>query len=271
MNLEDKLSRLNEILHPLKKTVVAFSGGVDSTFLLAAAIRALGAENVRAVTAVSASYSKKEKNEALALCEQLGVRHILIPTREFNDPAFLANTPLRCYHCKKIRFQTVVNWAVHHNIHSVIEGSNLDDCADYRPGMQAIAELPAVLSPLKEAEWTKIEIRSISKQWSLQTADKPANACLATRIEYNLPLTQERLQQVEDAEQFVARFCNGQLRVRHHGALARIEVEPQFISNLTEPKTAQKITKKLTALGFTHVALDLSGYKMGKMNQGVKS
>jgi len=270
MDITDKISNLSRSFRGLRKVVVAFSGGVDSTFLTAAAVRALGAENVLAATAVSATLTDDEKDEALALGKQLGVKHVLLETDEFTEPVFTANSADRCYHCKKIRFSALIEWAAARGYPWIVEGSNVDDDSDYRPGSRAVAELPAVRSPLKEAGLTKAEIREVSKQWSLPTWEKPSAACLASRIEYGLPLTPERLKQVEEAEKFIRPLCKGQLRVRHHGSLARIEVEPEWISRLAEPETARKIETKLKALGFHHVALDLSGYRMGSMNRGLE-
>lgn len=268
MDIEEKLQKLKEIFQTLEKCVVAFSGGVDSTFLLAAAVRSLGVDNVIAATAVSATLTEDEKVEALELGKLLGVEHALLETDEFEDELFTANNPLRCYHCKKNRFQSLVEWAAVRGIQWIVEGSNLDDDDDYRPGAKAVAELDAVRSPLKEAGLTKAEIRESSKHWKLPTWEKLSMGCLATRIEYDLPITPARLLQIEAAEKFIRPFCSGQLRVRHHGTLARIEVEAAFIPVLTEK--AQLINEKLKALGFNHVALDLSGYKMGSMNKGLK-
>jgi uncharacterized protein len=267
MDLAAKLQTLDTLFHSLEKVVVAFSGGVDSTFLLAAAVRALGAQNVLAVTAVSLTLTEEEQTEAQTLAQQLGANHRLLPTDEFSDPLFTANSAERCYFCKKIRFQALVAWAAARNWPWVVEGSNTDDDRDYRPGRRAVAELSAVRSPLKEAGLTKAEIRAVSKQWNLPTWEKPSAACLASRIEYGLELTPERLKQVEVAEKFLRPLCTGQLRVRHHGSLARIEVEPEWIPKLAEPETALTISTKLKTLGFHHVALDLSGYTMGSLNQ----
>ena len=270
MTLEQKISTLNTTLQELEKCAVAFSGGVDSTFLLAAAVRALGAENVVAATAISATLTEEEKAEAVELGKALGVEHALLETDEFENDLFTANDPLRCYHCKKIRFQSLVDWAMERGINWVVEGSNLDDAGDYRPGARAVLELDAVRSPLKESDLTKAEIREVSKQWNLSTADKLSNACLATRVEYGLQLTPKRLNQIDQAEQFIRPLVQGHLRIRHHGTLARIEVQPEYISKLAEPETARLIDEKLKALGFDHVALDLSGYKMGSMNLGLE-
>ena len=270
MKTEEKLNRLNKIFQTLGKTVVAFSGGVDSTFLTAAAVRAIGAENVLAATAVSATLTDDERDEAVKLAEKIGAQHVLLETDEFADETFTANSAERCYFCKKIRFQALVEWAAARGYPWIVEGTNVDDAGDYRPGSRAVAELPAVCSPLKEAGLTKAEIREVSKQWNLPTWEKPSAACLASRIEYGLPLTPERLKQVEEAEKLIRPLCKGQLRVRHHGSLARIEVEPEWIPKLAEPETARKIAEKLKALGFHHVALDLSGYKMGSLNQDLK-
>jgi len=266
MNIDAKIKKLDERFQTLEKCVVAFSGGVDSTFLLAAAVRSLGAKNVIAATAVSATLTEAEKAEALELGKSIGVEHALLETDEFENPVFTANDPLRCYHCKKIRFSALVDWAAKRGFNWVVEGSNVDDSGDYRPGQKAVAELDAICSPLKEAGLTKAEIREVSNVWKLSTADKLSNACLATRLEYNLEITPERLKQVEEAEQFLRPMVTGQLRVRHHGSLARIEVEPKDISRLAETETAATIDARLKELGFDHVALDLSGYKMGSMN-----
>lgn len=266
MHTKAKLKKLEKILQSLGRTVIAFSGGVDSTFLAATAKRFMG-DNALAVTAVSATLTDTEKAEAVKLAKRIGIRHILLKTDEFRDTRFTSNSAERCYYCKKVRFQALTKWAAAHGYTWVLEGTNKDDENDYRPGRRAIAELEMVRSPLEEAGLTKAEIRWASKRLMLPTWKKPSAACLASRIVYGLPLTYKRLKQIEEAEKAIRPLCKGQLRVRHHGAVARIEVEPEWIPKLTDPGMARRITGKLRALGFHHVAIDLSGYKMGSLNR----
>lgn len=270
MRKKAKLQKLHKIFQGLEKCVVAFSGGVDSTFLLAAAVRSLGSENVLAVTAISATLTREEKEEAVELGHKIGVKHVLLETKEFEVEQFTANAPDRCYHCKKIRFAALTGWALANGIEWIVEGSNVDDEGDYRPGSRAIAENKHVRSPLREVGLSKKEIREISRDWKLTTAGKLSNACLATRLEYGLQITAGRLKQIEEAEKYLRPIVEGQLRVRHHGNLARIEVEPSVIPKLTVPGVAATIDAELKKIGFHHVTLDLSGYRMGSMNKGLE-
>lgn len=260
-----KMEQLTGLLQGFGSIVVAFSGGVDSSFLAAAAVRAVGDKAI-AVTAYSETLAESEKEEAIAIAKEIGIQHILLNISELNSPEFVENTASRCYHCKKERFSVLADWAKEKGYSWVLEGSNADDLLDYRPGMKAVDELDAVRSPLLEVGITKSEIREQSKEWNLPTWDKLSAACLSSRVAYGISVTAERLKQIEEAEELVKKFCSGQVRVRHHGDIARIEVTPENIGLITEPKTAAILSQGLKEIGFTYVTVDLLGYKMGSMN-----
>lgn len=264
--LELKLGRLNAILDSLQKVVIAFSGGTDSALLAAAAQRRLQ-DNAVAVTAFSASLAMTEQTDAVSFAELIGIRHILLPADELASEGFRLNGPERCYHCKKLRFGLLESWAVANGFDWIAEGSNTDDTGDYRPGMKALADMPRVRSPLMEAGFSKAEVRALSREWKLPTWNKPSAACLASRIAYGQPIDAVNLGQVEQAEAIIRRYAAGQVRVRHHNDVARIEVEPGQIPLLTQPETAAAITAGLKQLGFSFVALDLAGYRMGSLNE----
>ena len=266
---EVKLERLRAQLREIGSAAVAFSSGVDSTFLLRVAHEELG-ENVVAVTARSLSFPKRELDEAATFCAREGVRHEIIDSEELDIPGFVANPPDRCYHCKKALFGKLIAFAQANGLAAVLEGSNMDDDGDYRPGRRAIMEL-GVASPLHDAGLTKAEIRVLSKRMGLPTADKPSFACLASRFPYGERITAAGLERVERAEQWLmdAGLGLAQLRVRSHGDLARIEVPPADIPRIAA--RAEEIAAALKSFGFAYIALDLQGYRTGSMNETLPS
>lgn len=261
----EKAQKLKEYLQMLESVVVAFSGGVDSSFLAAAAYKVLG-EKAIAVTAVSETLSETEKMEARKTAATIGIKHEEVWISELEDPEFAANNGDRCYHCKHTRFGALTAWAQEHGYKWVIDGSNVDDLCDYRPGMKAIKELNGVCSPLLENGLAKEDIRSLSKVWGLPTWNKLSMPCLSSRIAYGERITPERLRQVEKAEAFIRTFVKGPVRVRHHGMLARIEVDAKLLGILAIPEVAANINKEITALGFKYVTFDLAGYRTGSLN-----
>lgn len=263
-----KVQKLLAILQSLGSAAVAYSGGVDSTLLAAAAQRVLG-ERAMAITAYSPTLPAWERRDAAELAAQIGIKHIMIEADELTDRDFCRNPADRCYFCKRFRFQALLAAAQQHGCAWVIEGTNADDAHDYRPGLRALQAMPQVRSPLREAGFTKQEIRELSRAWGLPSWNKPSAACLASRVVYGEPVTAAKLRQIEEAEGFIRQYVTGQVRVRHHGDLARIEVAPEALARLVAPETSQAVVARLRELGFRYVTLDLAGYRMGSMNEAL--
>lgn len=260
-----KLAQLKDYLKKLGSVAVAFSSGVDSTFLLKVAQEVLG-DKVLAVTIESYSFTDRELLEAQAFCEQEGIAQEVCKFNELELEGFSENPPNRCYICKKALFGNILQIAKKHKIAYVVEGSNVDDQGDYRPGMQAIAEL-GICSPLREVGLTKQEIRILSKDYGLAAWNKPSSACLSSRFVYGEQITREKLMMVEQAEQFLQQLGFTQVRVRVHGNLARIEVLPEEIPQLILQSNRRRIAEKLKVFGFSYVTMDLQGYRIGSMNE----
>ena len=263
----DKLKSLQEYITSLESVAVAFSGGVDSTFLLKVSHDVLG-DKAMAVTASSLSFPERELNEAKSFCEKNGIKQAVCLSEELEIEGFRHNPVNRCYLCKKELFTKILDIARKNNILHVIEGSNLDDLGDYRPGLQAIDEL-GILSPLRHCGFTKSDVREFSRELGLPTWDKPSFACLASRFVYGEEITAEKLIMVERSESFIRDMGFRQLRVRIHGNIARIEILPEDFEKLLREETRTRIYEALKGYGFSYVTLDMKGYRTGSMNETI--
>jgi len=265
MNAFDKLDELKKSLKSLESIAVAFSGGVDSSFLLKVASDVLGDKAI-AVTAKSSTYPEREYKESVEFCIKYGIKQITIVSEELDVEGFAENPLNRCYLCKNELFTKIREIARQNDIKNVAEGSNFDDLSDYRPGLKAVAE-QGVVSPLRKANLTKDEIRFLSKEMGLKTWNKPSFACLSSRFPYGQKITKEKLDMVDKAEQYLMDIGFTQVRVRHHGEVARIELMPDEISKILENNIINDIYSYFKTLGFTYSALDLKGYRTGSMNE----
>jgi len=265
MKSDEKLENLKKSISRMERAIVAFSGGVDSTFLLKICVDVLGRENVIAVTAVSPTYQEEEIEEARAFAKSMGIEHLIIHTHEMENDKFVSNPRERCYFCKKELFSELKRIASQHGVRYVLDATNKDDESDFRPGMRALRE-EGVISPLREAGITKEEIRYFSKKLGLPTYDKPSQACLASRFPYGEKITEEKLKMVKEAERFLKMLGFKVVRVRHHGRMARIEVGREEMKKILENDIRTKIYERFREIGYVWVCLDLMGYRSGSMN-----
>jgi uncharacterized protein len=266
-SLHERLSELERILAPHGSALVAFSGGVDSSLALAVAARALPKEKVLAVTSNNETYLPSELDLAREFADSLGVEHLVVDTRELDNPDYASNPTNRCYFCKSTLYTDLANLAEEKGYACVVDGANKDDEGDYRPGRKAAKEL-GVVSVLSEAGMTKAEVRELAKHLELPTWDKPALACLSSRFPYGQEITPEKLSQVARAEEYLRREGFMQVRVRHHGEIARLEVGPEELERAFAMR--EEISAELLDAGFLYVTLDLAGYKPGSLNAGLK-
>ncbi|MFT4146219.1 MAG: ATP-dependent sacrificial sulfur transferase LarE [Mobilitalea sp.] len=265
MLLQEKYQLLKDNMKKRGSAAIAFSGGVDSTFLVKVAHEVLG-DKMIAITATSSTYPERELQESIKYAKEMGVKHLIISSEELDIEGFASNPKNRCYYCKKELFTKINAIAKENGVAYVFDGSNIDDDGDYRPGMQAARELE-VISPLKEAKLTKEDVRELSKELDMPTWNKPAFACLSSRFPYGNKITAPKLKMVEEAEQFLLDLGIRQVRVRHHEEIARIEVSPEERVKFFSLDVMDKIGEKFRKIGYTYVTLDILGYRTGSMNE----
>lgn len=266
--IPQKYDHLMEALQSLERVVVAYSGGVDSTFLLKAAMEALGTENVLAITADSETYPERERQEAIHLAAVMNAKHEVIQTSELAIPGYAENPTNRCYFCKQELFSHLIPIAKARGYQHVVFGAIADDLGDHRPGLQAARD-GGVRAPLLEVGLKKSEIRHLSREMGLSTWDKPSFACLSSRIPYGERITQEKLSMIDQAESFLMQLGFRQVRVRQHDKLARIEVSPDKLQEIVA--VADTVLQKLKEIGYSYVSLDLKGYRTGSLNEVLSS
>lgn len=268
MSLQEKEQQLDRILQSTGSALIAFSGGVDSSYLLFKAGQVMGKEKVLAVTAISETYPEQEKENAVRFAREHGFEHLVIQTKELSCSDFSSNPPERCYYCKQELFSKLVDIANKYGLTRACDGANFDDTGDFRPGLKAAREYN-VRSPLMEAELTKADIRALSREAGLETWDLPSAACLSSRIPYGEPITEEKLSMIGEGEQVLKSMGHKVVRVRCHGGIARIEVNPEDLERLLENK--DEIVSRFKVLGFTYITVDLEGFRSGSMNEVLDS